>query len=141
MQDLLPRFADELKAQKPCRRAHRTLACKILNRVNKCLSGRFGETDEYFQSEDAGWDLEALSDALEEYAPPYFYFGAHPGDGADFGFWLSESFEDDFDGLKGSDTSEIPTSYTGEVLRVNDHGNMTLYSCSRGRCREVWGLV
>jgi len=52
----------------------------------------------YFESDDAHYDLEVLFDAMNEYAPEGFYFGAHPGDGADYGFWLSESFVEDFDG-------------------------------------------
>ena len=95
----------------------------------------------YFESEQPGWDLEALFDALEAYCLPYFYFGAHPGDGADYGYWLSDEWEQGFDGLKVSDTSEVPRDYTGEVLLVNDHGNMTLYACTRGRLREVWAIV
>lgn len=31
--------------------------------------------------------LESFQDALQELCPPFVYFGAHPGDGADFGFW------------------------------------------------------
>jgi hypothetical protein len=138
---LLPRFADELLAQKPCRRVHRSLACKIRRRVDKCLRGRFSHNDEYFVSENAQWDLDALMDALNEYAPAYFYFGTHSGDGSDFGYWLPECFPEDFDGLKVSDTSEVPRGYSGEVLFVNDHGNMTLYAYSRGRGREVWAIV
>jgi hypothetical protein len=85
--------------------------------------------------------LDELSQLAEQYAPAYAYVGAHPGDGADFGVWISESLEADFDGLKVSDTSEIPAEYTGEVLYVNDHGNCTLYAVSRGRMREVWSVV
>ena len=72
--------------------------------------------------------IAELSDALDEYAPPYCYFGSTEGDGAEFGFWPAiEGLEEDArhqDGvLKVNDTSEVP-SY---VMHVNDHGNVTLY--------------
>ena len=97
--------------------------------------------EDYFTLEDSDFDLEALTDALNEYAPTGFYFGSHPGDGADFGYWLSECFAEDFDGLKVNDLAEVPTGHSGEVLHVNDHGNMSLYAYSRGRGREVWSIV
>lgn len=132
-EDLIPAFLDELRAQPDLTAVHQTLINEIEIRM---------EAEDYFDSEESYWDLhESLFDALNEYAPTGFYFGAHPGDGSDYGFWLSESFVEDFDGLKVSDLSEVPTNHTGEVLLVNDHGNMSLYAYSRGKRRELWSIV
>lgn len=135
-EDLIPEFAwelDYLLKQQPRsfkRAEHRAL----IREANKI-------TD--FASEEAGWTLEALFEALNEFAPPYFRFGAHEGDGADYGFWPSEdALAHSFDGLKVNDVSYIPKDYRGEVLEINDHGNMTLYvAMSRGRLKEIWAIV
>lgn len=95
-------------------------------------------------SEDGDQILSELESALQTFAPPYCYFGGHPGDGADFGFWLSESFQSEFaetDGLQVSDLSDVPPNFSGEVLHVNDHGNPTLYEYSQGASREIWAFV
>ena len=39
------------------------------------------------EHEQAGYLLDALTDALDEWAPDGARFGAHEGDGSDFGFW------------------------------------------------------
>lgn len=36
------------------------------------------------------FDLENLFDTLNYIAPEGYYFGAHEGDGSDFGFWQCE---------------------------------------------------
>jgi hypothetical protein len=46
------------------------------------------ESPDYQESLDQA--VEELFDILNEYAGPYFYFGAHEGDGADYGFWFCE---------------------------------------------------
>ena len=86
---------------------------------------------------------ETLFDALDSYAAPYFYFGSHPGDGCDYGFWLSdEALEYAEDLLKVSDLSEVPKDYRGEILLVNDHGNTSLYvKQGNGHLKEVWAVV
>lgn len=135
-EELIPAFLDELQSQRPLKREHR----KLIRDIKRNL--RNTETEmRYYESEDASYDLDALFDALDTYCLPYFYFGAHPGDGSDYGYWLPEDFQYEFDGLKVSDLSEVPTGYTGEVLHVNDHGNMTLYAYTRGRHRELWAIV
>jgi hypothetical protein len=41
--------------------------------------------------DDIGWFLsESIWTAMNELAQPGYYFGAHPGDGADYGFWRLE---------------------------------------------------
>jgi hypothetical protein len=137
-EDLIPAFVSELERQKPLRREHR----KRLTRIQRWMDRPNYYTANHEGAEtEATYDLEWLFEALDCYSPAYFSFGAHPGDGADFGFWLSECFMGDFDGLKVSDLSEVPTGYTGEVLQVSDHGNMSLYAYSRGRGRELWAVV
>lgn len=95
--------------------------------------------------EEDGSDLVSeLIDALNEHAPLYGYFGAHEGDGSDFGFWL---FDDvarmvkDDGGLVVEDTADVPDDYMGEVLHINDHGNATLYAANAGKLTQVWAAV
>jgi hypothetical protein len=133
LDDLIPRFIDAARSMQPLRRKH--------SKIVTAIKGRSAKRG-YYESETADWDLEELFDLLDEYAAPYFYFGAHPGDGSDYGFWLREDFDQDFEGLKVDDLSDVPSVYHGEVLVVNDHGNMTLYNRGRnGRLTEIWGIV
>lgn len=94
-------------------------------------------------SNEAEAVLEELHNELNGFVPHGAYFGAHPGDGADFGYWLDECFVEDFDGLKVTDTSEVPATYKGLVLHVNERGNMTLFRAGPkfGQLEELWGLV
>lgn len=134
-EDLIPAFCDELEYH-----AKRNNNLLHLNQVDD-IRNRF-DIEDYFDSEDADYDLnEVLFQSLNEYALPYMYFGSHPGDGSDYGFWLSESFESDFDGLKVSDTGEIPSNYVGEAVQISDHGNCTLYYCDNGKLTEIWAVV
>lgn len=129
-EDLIPSFVWEARNLRLTKDERKTVSC----------IARESEADGYFESEESGFDLEELMSILDAHSLPYFYFGANEGDGADYGWWLG-NIEDAFDGLKVNDTSEVPRGFTGEVLLVNDHGNMTLYSANRGRLHEVWGVV
>jgi len=80
-EDLIPAFVDELEYQAGKDDKYHIALCE---RINEAM-----ENDGYFDGEDSYFDLEELFDALDEYSAPYFYFGAHPGDGSDYGWWLA----------------------------------------------------
>lgn len=111
----------------------------IRHRVRRTVEDITSESE--YWGDEASYDLEELFDILSNHSLPYFYFGAHPGDGADYGYWLGEEALDEFDGLKVNDLAEVPKRFSGEVLHVNERGNCTLYAYSRGRGREVWAIV
>lgn len=57
-----------------------------------------GERSPAFQSkevlhilEEASWCFEEICNELDQIAPEGTFFGSHPGDGSDFGFWPVES--------------------------------------------------
>lgn len=46
------------------------------------------EDDPRWESEAVLYFLnERLMDIMQKYAPDGYYFGSHPGDGSDFGYW------------------------------------------------------
>ena len=52
------------------------------------------DSDERWESDDMCYFLnEVLFDALDSFAPEGYYFGAHQGDGSDFGFWEIDDIE------------------------------------------------
>ena len=90
--------------------------------------------------------VSELIDKLSEFAPPYCYFGAHQGDGSDFGFWPDfDAIRDSGDVREFSDLSDVDDNYHGDVLIVNDHGNTTLYTVElrdrKQTFRELWSIV
>ena len=84
--------------------------------------------------------IDELQDALQEYCPPFVYFGTHPGDGADFGFWP------DMDGLRDAtgDGSfeqvfgEHELSEHGIILNVTDHSEFVVTDMERN---VIWSVV
>ena len=45
------------------------------------------DSDPRWNSEDISFLLEEIFDVLNAYAPDGYYFGAHPGNGSDYGYW------------------------------------------------------
>lgn len=114
----------------------------------------------YYDSEQGDNDLDSLFEALGEYTGPYFYFGAHPGDGADYGYWLSEDWDEEFhdcttpgdhactlsrdvngESIKVSDLADVPSWFRGEVAVVSDYGLVTLYVKTSRKLTEVWSVI
>lgn len=131
-EDLISAFTSELEYQ--MHRQSKRFPRRDLNKLVK-----EAQNVEDYDSEDAGYIVEALFEALEQFAPPYAYFGAHPGDGADYGYWFGDLECVD---LRVDDLADVPAGYRGEVLIVNDHGNCTLgWIDSRGKFHETWSVV
>lgn len=141
-EDLIPAFEDTLRdAGVKFRRP---------TGVTRFLSGkRVKDGDEtaadYYLQDD-------LWPALEDLAAPYTHFGAHEGDGADFGFWVSwDSIEEDRESgeLPAGDELPDPTDrkfrdWTGGdplFLHVSDHGNAELYRLEGGEWVSLWSVV
>lgn len=138
-EDLLPVFASELEDLAKNKRTSATAEKRAAD-LRLCADA---DAIEDYDSEDATDLIRDIEDALNEYAAPYFYFGSREGDGASFGFYLASYTVEEFDGLKVSDLSEVPDDYIGEVLHVNDHGNVSLYyrDDTGPELHEVWAVV
>jgi hypothetical protein len=116
--DLIISFADELRLYAP---DHDRV--KEADAVQTLWAS--GWTDIYDQSEQINELVNDLQDALNEYAPPYCYFGNTEGDGSDFGFW--PCMEQIGELPRVSDPNEVEQHAGEDCAFVNDHGNVTVY--------------
>lgn len=132
-QDLIPSFLSEAEA------LHLSAAERKEVRAIRARA----DADGYYDNEDPDGDLESLFDVLGNHCPDYAYFGAHPGDGSDYGVWLSDEWQERMreDDVLDISNAEVPTGYTGLALSVSDHGNPTLYRVVRGKQTILWSLV
>lgn len=92
-EDLIPRFIETLdeliEASTFKAGADHPIRVERIGRTNSMVGPieRRMKGPGYYESEDHQWDLESLFDLLEQWAPEGHTFGAHEGDGSDFGFW------------------------------------------------------
>lgn len=94
------------------------------------------ETGETWSTETAHDMVIACFDALDAHAPAYCYFGAHEGDGSDFGFWPSWDSIDELP--KFNDLADVPADIDDDYVVVNDHGNVSLYGANGAL---IWDCV
>jgi len=148
-EDLIPAFldaAEELRLSREDRKVVRLLRAELAY-----LEAHPPAIDPF---DDMGDRLSDLFDLLDRYTPDYCYFGAHPGDGADYGVWIVEDLLQDtrqggYDGcVFRADTPPYPVGALADLpfdyshwLHVNDHGNCTLYRRAGRRWVECWSVV
>ena len=155
-EDLLETFADELARLNRGSEKSPGAAALIAEarETRECLENDPDCVDVDIR-EAASEVIAELIDALHEFAPPFCYFGAHEGDGSDFGFWPSMEAVSDAvysgDAMQvnaGDDIlpalaehvrkhSELP-SY---AVSVTDHGNVTVSTLESVDLAEVWSIV
>jgi hypothetical protein len=88
-QDLVPAFLNKL----------RELDAGVYEQVVYCPAYPMPPAYAAEDSNSEWWDSdecaefvnETLIDALDVFAPDDYFFGAHPGDGSDFGYWPVEA--------------------------------------------------
>lgn len=129
-EDLLSAFADALEdcvqhnAEMWCSDEGRATRDEMLTAVAEAR-----ELDP--ESKEAGEMLADLEVLLDQFAPPYTYFGVHEYDGADFGFWPTRSsIEEDRHCGELASGDELPCACCADTdlfLVVNERGNMTMY--------------
>ena len=87
--DLIPTFMSTLRDFSPSRAAAITDEYGAAF-IERCSTDGALDYSLINEMENQGWLLESLFDALDDIAPDGFYFGAHPGDGSDYGFWEAD---------------------------------------------------
>jgi hypothetical protein len=148
-EDLLEAFADELDRltagdDSPLRRPESVEARELL------AIGADEWSDE--QHLDAAYLInETLFYALNEYAPPHTYFGAHEGDGSDFGFWpIGEPFNETCEIRLRERGANGAVQFVDETCNIyvesNDHGNIAVFELVPGVIgrkigKEIWSAV
>ena len=91
------------------------------------------EDDKFWSSEEAMWDMEALTDGLNNLCPPFVYFGTLEGDGSDFGFWPN------YDGMTESNIEGLDEfEADGAIVKYTGNGNVTVMDMERN---VIWSVT
>lgn len=105
---------------------------QLLPDLQRLVGEDSSESD--WNDEQAGWTLESLTDRLQDAAPTGFYFGASEGDGACFGFWLTEEW---FDALEhcgiAADGDPEPLAAIIQALELDGIEPETVEDAYQGR--------
>lgn len=87
-QDLIPTLLDAVREYNPS--AYAGLMVSPFGAIPAYVQDE-GDDSPWWDGDDASYLLnEVLFDLLNEVSPEGCYFGAHPGDGSDFGWWETD---------------------------------------------------
>lgn len=79
-------------------------------------SGFAADSDPLWDSDEVAFFLnETLFDVLNECAPEGYRFGAHEGDGSDYGFWAVETEEDPEEGQDEPNQTQLWAALRGKM--------------------------
>jgi len=143
-QDLLPAFLETLTARGG--KVPDDLECgthiEYLNWPSRDTTAS-DDDDKFWGSEEAMWDMDALTGALQTLCPPFVYFGTLEGDGSDFGFWADmETLNDALDPTSCLSHQQSNGEYVLQdenvIVQVSDHGNVTVMDMERN---VIWSVV
>lgn len=139
-EDLLSAFLSELESRiflngdyfsRPENFAERDRLANLVGEAQDCFAEDGNEIDPEKEDEASELVNERLPDALNMFAPSYCYFGAHEGDGSDFGYWPDifaiEELPCIADNSAEAIAAEQSEDFSTDVRYVNDHGNVTVY--------------
>lgn len=120
--DLLERFAWELAYL-----SNEGDECRILAAQAVAAAAKANDDESAEECEEDSNLTQLVADlieALNEFAPPYCYFGTHEGDGSDFGFWPCIDSITELPHVADSDEAR---ELGEDAIFVNDHGNVTVF--------------
>ena len=95
--------------------------------------------NDFYDMELADELVGTLMDGIQGYCPPFVYFGAHEGDGSDFGFWPDIETIQEIVNIAECDASQgISCPDDGVIIQVSDHGNVTVMDMERN---VIWSVT